>query len=126
MRYTAHLFDKTKPMPRWIRHYVGRRKAYWQRLWHAQPKYADKKAIRRVYKNAKRMRDNGLDVTVHHVIPLNGDNVCGLHVHTNLAIIDRRLNDQLGNTVWPGNPIQQQDLFGAITHEYPTRFKTYA
>ena len=39
-----------------------------------------------------------------HVLPLHGALVCGLHVHTNLAVMDRKLNSQLSNKDYPGSP----------------------
>lgn len=46
------------------------------------PAWADLKAIRTIYKEAQR-----LGMSVDHIVPLRGVNVCGLHVENNLRII---------------------------------------
>jgi hypothetical protein len=56
------------------------------------PKWADIEKIRKVYALAARFRALGCDFQVDHVIPLLGKTVCGLHVHNNLAIIERKRN----------------------------------
>ena len=35
-----------------------------------------------------RLREEGYNVSVDHIIPLNGKEVWGLHIETNLRIID--------------------------------------
>ena len=112
MRYTARVFDKSKPMPDWIRNNNSQRAPYWRRLWDAQPVWADTDAIRAGYKEAARLRNLGYDVVVDHEMPLNGEFVCGLHVASNLKIIDRRLNGRKSNTTYPGQPYEQLDMFG--------------
>jgi len=52
------------------------------------PEWADLKAIQAVYVEARRRREAGEAVVVDHIIPLRGEVVSGLHVHTNLQIID--------------------------------------
>ena len=43
----------------------------------------------------------GIEYNVDHVVPLNGTNVCGLHVWNNFAVIDAIENRKKGNThVW--------------------------
>jgi hypothetical protein len=56
------------------------------------PKWADKRKIRMIYKEA---RLKGL--TVDHIVPLNNQLVCGLHVEYNLRVIPRRDNSSKGN-----------------------------
>ena len=61
------------------------------------PKWADKEKIRKVYELCARFRSLGCDFEVDHVIPLLGRNVCGLHVHNNLEIIEARQNRSKSN-----------------------------
>lgn len=57
----------------------------------ATPKWADKKAVQQFYEN----RPNGFHVD--HVVPLNGDNVCGLHVIENLQYLSATDNVRKSN-----------------------------
>ena len=63
----------------------------------AMPKWADKEKIEKVYALAARFRSLGCDFHVDHVIPLQGRNVCGLHVHNNLEIIEASKNRSKSN-----------------------------
>lgn len=58
----------------------------------AMPVWADAKKILAVYTKA---REKGL--TVDHIVPLLGRNVCGLHVHYNLRTVTRSVNAAKGN-----------------------------
>lgn len=53
----------------------------------ATPAWANKEEIEKIYEEAARLRGLGQDVEVDHIIPLNGKNICGLHIETNLQII---------------------------------------
>jgi hypothetical protein len=58
------------------------------RLLEAMPKWADNDIIISIYKEAiLRSKTEGIQYDVDHIIPLQGKNVCGLHVHTNLQIL---------------------------------------
>lgn len=50
----------------------------------ATPKWADHERIAEIYAFAAEFKAAGFDVHVDHIIPLRGENVRGLHVHTNL------------------------------------------
>lgn len=65
----------------------------------AQPEWADKEAIRLVYKKARE-----LGFTVDHIVPLQSKIVCGLHVWHNLQVIDAELNKIKSNRYWPDMP----------------------
>lgn len=56
------------------------------------PAWADKEKIAKVYEKA-----SILGMTVDHYYPLQGENVCGLHVETNLRIISQSENDSKSN-----------------------------
>lgn len=65
-------------------------------LWHtrygnAMPKWVDKEALLAIYKEAY---EAGLEVD--HIIPLNGDGVCGLHVPWNLQLVSKSENRKKG------------------------------
>ena len=66
----------------------------------ATPYWADEVEIQKIYKTAEAMRLSGIDVHVDHVIPLQNDTVCGLHVHWNLQIINATKNRSKGNRIY--------------------------
>jgi 5-methylcytosine-specific restriction endonuclease McrA len=64
------------------------------------PAWADLKAIREVYKTAARLtKETGIPHEVDHVVPLQGETVSGLHVHTNLQVLTRSENRKKGNAL---------------------------
>jgi hypothetical protein len=65
----------------------------------ATPSWANMDAIEGFYARSRSMKnESGIDYTVDHIIPLNGENVCGLHVESNLQIITRSDNSKKSNT----------------------------
>lgn len=65
----------------------------------ATPSWANLSDIERVYAVAdKTTKLTGVQHHVDHIIPLQGKNVCGLHVFDNLCIIPAKMNLQKGNT----------------------------
>jgi ribosomal protein L37E len=69
----------------------------------AIPKWVDKehlKLIRGFYREAhKKHFETGVLHEVDHIIPLNGKNVCGLHVHWNLRVVTKTENKKKLNKV---------------------------
>lgn len=65
------------------------------------PKWADHDKMLEVYEAARLMREAGLDVEVDHIVPLQGVNASGLHVHWNLQIIEKTENRQKRDSVNP-------------------------
>jgi len=59
----------------------------------ATPKWADTEAIKRMYIISQFLTDNlGEPHHVDHVVPLQGEKVCGLHVEYNLDVIPAKDN----------------------------------
>jgi hypothetical protein len=81
-----------------------------------RPPWADRKAIRALYNEARRLtRLTGELHVVDHIVPLigkyNGTTiVSGLHVHYNMRVIHWKPNAQRGNYEWPDMPAQQLEL----------------
>jgi hypothetical protein len=64
----------------------------------ATPAWADQEQIKRIYVAcAKITKQTGIEHHVDHIIPLQGEDVCGLHVENNLAIIPAKMNLQKSN-----------------------------
>jgi len=112
-------FDKSKPKPAWLARerfggaHAERRWEWYNRIWDAQPPWANRKAINRIYREAKRRRAAGEDVVVDHIIPLFHSRICGLHVETNLRIVDRKLNARKSNFV-KGLDTEQYDMLDVL------------
>lgn len=69
----------------------------------AVPSWADLNKIKEIYKTCEEMNKNsdGIKYVVDHIIPLQGKNVCGLHVEYNLQIIAEHTNLQKSNKFNP-------------------------
>lgn len=64
----------------------------------ATPSWADKEAIKRIYIVSQFLTDKiGEPHHVDHIVPLRGENICGLHVEYNLDVIPAKDNLIKGN-----------------------------
>lgn len=57
----------------------------------------DKVNILKIYKDSLKLKSYGFDVQVDHIIPINHDIVCGLHVSWNLQILTKDDNIKKSN-----------------------------
>ena len=70
------------------------------------PKWADKGKIREIYRVA---REAGL--TVDHIIPLQGEHICGLHVESNLQLLTASENSAKGTKCdWLFDPLVRDPI----------------
>lgn len=77
---------------------VARTAARRARKIQATPKWADLKAIDAIYAEARR-----LGLSVDHIVPLRGKNVCGLHVPWNLQLLPLIENTRKNNRFDPAD-----------------------
>jgi hypothetical protein len=71
----------------------------------AVPTWANRFFISEAYDLAAvRTRVTGFEWQVDHVVPLQSDLVCGLHVEHNLAVVPKVVNLAKGNRFWPDMP----------------------
>ena len=85
--------EYNKRNPEYKRFYAAQRKAHVKRATPSWLTDAQKAHIKRTYKLAQIIKcETGLDYHVDHIIPLRGENVCGLHVPENLRVLRADLN----------------------------------
>lgn len=71
----------------------------------ATPAWADKDAMRSIYKEAARISaQTGEARHVDHIVPLKSDLVCGLHCEANLRVVTAADNLKKHNRSWPDMP----------------------
>ena len=93
-------FDSTAHSMRWMPDQsdtaAGRRQ---RRLFDATPRWVDFEAVAAIYAERDKLnaRDGKNEWHVDHIIPLQGERVCGLHVPENLRVIRRAENIRKSN-----------------------------
>ena len=66
--------------------------AYRAKKFNATPQWANRELIKMWYEVAAVLRRSGVNFQVDHIVPLAGENVCGLHTHDNLQILTKAEN----------------------------------
>lgn len=70
----------------------------------ATPPWSKKDLIEAYYMIARGMTEQtGIPHVVDHIVPLKGEDVCGLHVENNLQVLASTANDRKGNRMENGN-----------------------
>jgi hypothetical protein len=99
-------------IPSWCKPVSGGEEV-WIKYKRAQPKWADTRAIREMWKESKRLTAaTGIQHSVDHIVPLTNPIVCGLHWEGNMRVIPLEHNLKKSNNIWPDMPNEQIDLFG--------------
>lgn len=64
----------------------------------ATPDWANLEAIKCMYALAAKLNKiTGSNLEVDHIVPLQGENICGLHIPCNLQLLDKKLNVSKSN-----------------------------
>ena len=85
---------------------------YFKQLYKAWPDWcATHEDFKKIYNEAKRLREQGKSVHVDHIVPLRSEWVCGLHVPWNLQILTEMQNLAKSNNWWPDMWMDQLDIF---------------
>lgn len=68
----------------------------------ATPKWYEKDLVKQVFLKRDELSSLlNIELTVDHIIPIQGDNVCGLHCWDNLQLLERSLNGGKKNLYEP-------------------------
>ena len=100
--YQANKQDYMDRANSWAKSNRGYNNARWSKRHalklNATVSWADLEQIKRIYVACSKIsKDTGKPHEVDHIIPLQGKNVCGLHIETNLRIVPRQMNRAKGN-----------------------------
>lgn len=98
-----HADKKRKIASDWAKNNRARRADIWASYYTAKmkrrPKWSDRAAIKAIYAEARRLTlETGVLHHVDHIVPLQGDTVCGLHVHNNLQVLTALQNASKANS----------------------------
>lgn len=102
--------------PKWLYKWLDsgyklREANYYNQLYIARAVWANQIKILSIYRQCKRLRKQGMDVVVDHVIPMNSPYVSGLMCEDNLQIITSAENSKKSNHTWPDSWEEQLTLF---------------
>lgn len=90
--------EYNKRNPEYKRFYASQRKTHVRQATPSWLTSEQKAHIKRTYRLAQIMKDEtGIDYHVDHIIPLRGENICGLHVPQNLQVLKADLNLKKSN-----------------------------
>lgn len=71
----------------------------------AVPSWSNTFFVEEAYRLAQiRTKVTGIKWAVDHIVPLKSKLVCGLHAHTNIAVIPALANSLKSNIKWPDMP----------------------
>lgn len=99
----ANAEKKRKTASEWAKANREKRAAIWASYYtsklRAMPSWASREEIEKVYQEARVMTlQTGVQHHVDHIVPLQGSNVSGLHVHWNLQVLTALDNAKKKNT----------------------------
>jgi hypothetical protein len=88
---------------------AGRRRRMRERR--AMPPWVKLSDLRPFYREAKRLtRETGELHVVDHIVPLDGETVCGFHAPNNMQVSHWLANALKANRTWPDMPFEQMEL----------------